>query len=164
MEYINKLERELLNLGVIFDNSDDIKYADSTEIDYEPSRSRNKIYSVSNDWEGISTKITSNCFVFSRKIDNYRSFIEPKFERKGENWSSHFEDILSDIKKSTNIQAFGDFFLKKSIKKDEMRLTPVVNNIGQDYLFVQAGNHRIAFLCWIGYQFNKKSLLKLLND
>ncbi|CAK8054562.1 hypothetical protein [Eupransor demetentiae] len=166
MEEFESLERKLNEKGVIFNRADEILNADLTEIDgveWKTKYYRCYKNDQSNDWENIPEKITADCFVFSRPINDYRSFVEQKFN---ENWSSYCKEIESDIQSSENVKQFGRTFFNKSVKSgsDFFSLSPIKDKDGNYYLYINGGNHRIAFLCWIGFEFDKNNLMNKLRE
>lgn len=83
--------------------------------------------------------------------------ISEKFITSSDNWLNHWNELVDCINNSSNISDFFESFIKSILKYNDYlaEISPTTTKDDNTvYLFIRDGNHRIAFLEWLGYDFS----------
>lgn len=85
--------------------------------------------------------------------------VSEKFVTSSDNWLNHWNELVDCINNSSNISDFFESFIRSILKYNNYlaKISPTTMKDDNDntvYLFIGDGNHRIAFLEWLGYDFS----------
>lgn len=159
----NKFEelKELLNKKGYIQHSTSIAKFKPTSCMYSDNFS---ILSNSNEINNYKTKkfiYTSTARFQESNTDDYylEELVSEKFVTPSDNWLNHWDELVDCINNSNNISDFFESFIKNIFKHNDClaEIGTTIMKDGNDntvYLFIRDGNHRIAFLEWLGYDFS----------